>query len=63
MHHDNISKIFRFVIISAKTLNNDDEFSHLIEHALTCTLERNDEDVSYVNELRFETIDHVLNVR
>ena len=63
MHHDNISKIFRFVIISAKTLNNDDEFSHLIEHALACTVERNNEDVSSVSELRFGTINEVLDVR
>ena len=39
---------------SAETLNNNDQFRHLIEHALACTLERKDEDVLYVSELRFE---------
>ena len=48
---------------SAKTLDNDDEFDHLIEHTLACTLERNDEDASYVSELRFRAIDEVLDVR
>ena len=51
------------VSASAKTLNNGVDYNHLIEHALACTLKRNDEDVSYVNDLRFTTIDEVLNVR
>ena len=46
-----------------KNLNNDDKFSHLIEHALACTFERNVEDLSYVSEIRFGTIDEKLNVR
>ena len=52
-----------FVNTSAKTLNNNDEFSHLIEHVLACTLGRSDKNVSYVNGLRFRMIDEVLNVR
>ena len=48
---------------SANIHNNNANFEHLIEHDLSCTLERNDEDVSYVSELRFGTMDEVLNVR
>ena len=48
---------------SANIHNNDVNFEHLIEHAFSCTLERNDKNVSYVNGLRFGTIDDVLNVR
>ena len=36
---------------------NDINFEHLIEHALSCTLERVDKDVSYVNDLKFGMID------
>ena len=36
---------------------NDVNFEHLIEHALSCTLERVDKDVSYVTGLKFGTID------
>ena len=32
-------KTMVYVNASAKTLNNDDEFSHLIEHAVASTLE------------------------
>ena len=55
--------VIDIVNTSVKTLNNNDEFSHLIEHALACTLEWNDEDVSSVSQLRFGTINAVLNVR
>ena len=46
----------------AKTLNNDDEFDHLIKHALACTLENDFEDVSNGSELRFGMIHELLNV-
>lgn len=49
------------VSASAKTLNNDVDFKHLIEHALT--LKRNDEHVWYVSGLRFGLLDEVLKVR
>ena len=42
---------------SANNLNNDINFKHLIEHALSCTLERVDKDVLYMGGLRFGTID------
>lgn len=47
-----ISGIFwlNSVNATAKTLGNDDEFSHSIKYALPCTLERNDEDLSSVSE-------------
>ena len=50
----NIEKVH--VRANAKTRNNDDDFKHIIKHALSCTLERNDEDVSSVSELRFGTM-------
>ena len=36
---------------------NDVNFEYLIEHALSCTLERVDKNVSYVNNLKFGSID------
>ena len=36
---------------------NDVNFEHLIEHALSCTLERVDKDVSNMGGLRFGTVD------
>ena len=42
---------------SANNLNNDVNFEHLIKHALSCTLERVDKDVSYMGSLRFRTFD------
>lgn len=47
---------------SAKTHKNDDEFDHLIEYALTCTLEKDFEDVSRGSELWFKTINEVIDV-
>ena len=49
--------LFGFVKASANNLNDDVNFKHIIEHALSCTLERVDKDVSYVNGLKFGTID------
>ena len=45
---------------SANKLNDDVNFKHIIERAMSCTLEMVDKDVSYVNGLRFETINKVL---
>ena len=42
---------------SANNLNNDVNFKHLIEHALSCTLEGVDKDVSNMDGLRFGTVD------
>ena len=42
---------------SANIHMNDLNFEHLIEHGLSCTLDRVDKDVSYVNGLNFGTID------
>ena len=42
---------------SANNLNNDVNFEHLVKHALSCTLERIDKDVSDMGGLRFGTID------
>ena len=36
---------------------NDVNFEYLIEHALSCILERVDKDVAYVNGLKFGTIE------
>ena len=54
--------MLKVVKASTNNLNNDVNFEHLIEHALACTLERNDEDMSSVRELRFEMLHEVLNV-
>ena len=42
---------------SANNLNDDVNFKHIIEHALSCTLERVDKDVSNMGGLRFGTVD------
>ena len=42
---------------SANNLYNDVSFEQLIEHALSCTSERVNKDVSYVNGLKFGMID------
>ena len=42
---------------SANKLNNDVNFEHLIEYALSCTSERINKNVSYMGGLRFKTID------
>ena len=48
-------------IVSVKTstnnFNDDVNFKHIIEHALSCTLERVDKDVSDMSGLRFGTVD------
>ena len=54
--------IFFSVKASPNIHNNDVNFEQLIEHALSCTLERVDKDVSHCNGLKFETIDEVVNV-
>ena len=46
----------RLLIQLPKTLNNDYEFNHFIEHALACTLEKDFKDVSYGSNLVFGTI-------
>ena len=51
-----------YVNASVKTLNNDDELDHLIEHALACTSEKDNEDVLYVSELVFGAINEVIDV-
>ena len=51
-----------YVKASANNLNNDIHFNHIIEHALSCTLEEDGKDVSSSVGLRFETIYKVLNV-
>ena len=47
---------------SAKTYNNDIDFKYIIEHVLSCTLEKVDEDVSYCDGLRFGTINEAFNI-
>ena len=42
---------------SVNNLNNDVNFEHLVEHALSCTLNKVDKDVSDMGGLRFGTID------
>ena len=42
---------------------NDINFNYIIEHALSCTLEEDGEDVSSCVGLRFGTVDEVLNVK
>ena len=38
------------------------DFEYLIEHALACTLERNDEDVPSISELKCGTVHEVFNM-
>ena len=47
---------------SANALNNDVNCEHLIEHALSCTLERIDKHGLYVDGLRFGTIHKLFNM-
>ena len=53
--------MFIFLIVSVKAsannLNDDVNFKHIIEHALSCTLDRVDKDVSDLGGLRFGTVD------
>ena len=42
---------------------NDANFNHIIEHALSCTLEEDGEDMSSCVGLRFGTINKVLNMK
>ena len=51
------------VSASINTYNNNVNFNHIIEHALSCTLEENTKHVSNGVGLRFETMDEVLNVK
>ena len=44
----------------AKALNNDAEFDHIIEHALSCMLEKENGDVLSYGELRFGLIHEVI---
>ena len=50
----------RIVNASANTRDNDVKFKHIIEHALSCTLEDDGEDVSSCVGSRFGTIHEVL---
>lgn len=36
------------------------DFEHLIEHAMSCTLEKSDEDVSSCDVLSFETMHELI---
>ena len=56
-----VSKDTSNIIVKARANihNNDINFEHLIEHALSCTLENYNEDVSSVSELRFGTLHEV----
>ena len=47
----------RSVKASANNFNDDVNFKHIIEHALSCTLERVDKDMSDMGGLRFGTVD------
>ena len=49
--------LYNIVKASVNNLNDDVNFKYIIEHALSWTLERVDKGVSYVNGLKFETID------
>ena len=42
---------------------NDVNLNHIIEHAISCILEEDGEDVSICVGLRFGMIDEVLNVK
>ena len=42
---------------NANNLSDDVHFKHIVEHALSCTLERVDKDVSNMGGLRFGTVD------
>ena len=52
-----ICKLFLYVKASVNNLNDDVNFKHIIEHALSCTLERVDKDVSNMSGLRFGMFD------
>ena len=56
------NKLPTIVKTSTNTRDNDFNFKHIIEHALSCTLEEYDEDVSSCIDLRFGTINEVFNV-
>ena len=49
--------IITTVKVSANNLNDDVNFKHIIEHALSCTLKRVDKHVSDISGLRFGTVD------
>ena len=53
----------KIVKVSANNFNDDVNFKHIIEHALSLTLERVDKDVSYVNGLKFGTIDESCSIK
>ena len=58
LNHEHIhSNFYSLVKVSANNLNDDVNFKHIIEHALSCTLERVDKDVSDMGDLRFGTVD------
>ena len=47
---------------SSKTLNNDVNFEHIIEHNLSFTLEKSDENMSSCDVLRFGALHEVFDV-
>ena len=47
---------------SANIHNNDVKFNHIIEYALSCTLEEDGEDLSSVSGLRYGAIHEVFNM-
>ena len=51
-----------YVKVSVNIHDYDVNFNHIVEHALSCTLEEDGEDVSSVVGLRFGTIHEVLDV-
>ena len=61
---ERLSLFDSFILVNASTniRDNDVNFKHIIEHALSCTLEEDGEDESSCVGLRFGTILEVLNV-
>ena len=55
-------KYLSSVNANANSLKNDVNFKHIVEHVLSCTLEKDDKDVSSCVGLRFEQNDEMLNV-
>ena len=51
------------VKIRANIHMNDVSFNHIVEHALSCTLEEDSKDVSSCVGLRFETINEMFNMK
>ena len=52
----------KHVNASAKTHNKDVDIKHIIKHALSCTLEKDGEDLSSCDCSRFGMVHEVLNM-